>query len=219
MSWLVGWLTELVGSFHNQKALMSCPVFLDFIGLNCKCFPLPDYILPSAHNDIKRKIRSELLNRSKDTAIGYDLKIAQNRKSSSQNAGKTINYTAQSVADESLLIIENVKLKKNPVIEISMDEEVDAPRDNTERIQRLLTKLANTCIQIEQKQKVNLGFMDDFDLHQAYTGDQVKRLFKGDGSKTLGLLEHLKNPKISPSVLKLLARMFDPQRNSSYLHF
>ena len=44
-------------------------------------------------------------------------------------------------------------------------------------------------------------------------------MFKGDGSKTLGLLEHLKNPKISPSVLKLLARMFDPQRNSSYLHF
>ena len=32
------YLTELVSKFHMQKALMSCPVFLDFIDLNCKEF-------------------------------------------------------------------------------------------------------------------------------------------------------------------------------------
>ena len=31
---------------------------------------------------------------------------------------------------------------------------------------------------IEQNKSVNLDFIDEFDLHQAYTADQVKRLFK-----------------------------------------
>ena len=94
-------------------------------------------------------------------------------------SSKGQNYVAQSIPDQSLLIIEDIKnQKKNPTIKIFEEDEEEAPRDNIERINRLLQKLTNSCTLIEQKQKVNLGFIDDFDLHQAYTGDQVKRLFK-----------------------------------------
>ena len=69
----VEYLTELVSKLHMQKALMSCPVFLDFIGLNCKELVESNYDVFVAHNDIKRKIISELLNRSKESQISYEL--------------------------------------------------------------------------------------------------------------------------------------------------
>ena len=56
-----------------QKALMSCPVFLDFIGLNCKNLTMLINLMFTAHNDIKRKIISELLNRTKETQINFDI--------------------------------------------------------------------------------------------------------------------------------------------------
>ena len=53
------------------------------------------------------------------------------------NKGK--NYAAQSVPDQSLLIIEDLKdLKKNPTINIIEEDEEEAPKDNIERINRLL---------------------------------------------------------------------------------
>ena len=140
----VEYLTELVSKFHMQKALMSCPVFLDFIGLNCKEFIVSNQVVILAHNDIKRKIISELLNRSKESQISYELGSYAIRKIHSTKNAKTNQeqrYDAQSVPDQSLLVIDSIKLKKNLQVDILKEEDEEAPKDNNERISRLLQKL------------------------------------------------------------------------------
>ena len=127
------------------------------------------------------------------------------------------HIVAQTVPNESLMIIQNIK--KKPEVEVLIEDEEDPPKDNTERINRLLSKLDQCNKLIKAKKTINLHFLNDFDLHLMYKDDQIKRLFKGDGMNQLGLLEHLKSPQLASSILKLLARIFDPQRNTSYLQF
>ena len=180
-----------------------------------------------AYNDIKRKIISELNNRARSEAaknfamIGIPLRKIQ----STQNVGHTMtegdmeHIVAQSVPNQSLMIIENIKKKKNPEVEVLIEDEENPPKDNTERINRLLSKLDHCCKRLNANKTTNLNFLENFDLHQVYKDDQIKRLFKGDGMSQIGLPEYLCNEQISSSILKLLARIFDPQRNQSYLQF
>ena len=59
------------------------------------------------------------------------------------NSNQEQRYDAKSVPDQSLLVIDSIKLKKNLKVGILKEEEEDeeAPKDNNERISRLLQKL------------------------------------------------------------------------------
>ena len=57
------------------------------------------------------------------------------------NSNQEQRYDAKSVPDQSLLVIDSIKLKKNLKVGILKEEDEEAPKDNNERISRLLQKL------------------------------------------------------------------------------
>ena len=71
-----------------------------------------------------------------------------------------------------------------------------------------------------EKLSQELLYLDEFDLHTAaYNEDQIKRTFIGNGLRQKGLLSQISNPSLASPVLKLLARIFDPQKNVGYSAF
>ena len=63
------------------------------------------------------------------------------------------------------MIIENIKKKKNPEVEVLIEDEENPPKDNTERINRLLSKLDHCCKRLNANKTTNLNFLENFDLH------------------------------------------------------
>lgn len=65
-----------------------------------------------------------------------------------------------------------------PEVEVLLDEEEETPpKDNNERVERLLSKLEQCCKLLKVDKTVDLRFLDDFDLHTGYKEDQIKRIF------------------------------------------
>ena len=69
----------------------------------------------------------------------YAIRKIHSTKNSNSNQEQ--RYDAKSVPDQSLLVIDSIKLKKNLKVSILKEEDEEAPKDNNERISRLLQKL------------------------------------------------------------------------------
>ena len=62
------------------------------------------------------------------------------------------------------MIIANVKQRKESEVEVLIEDEDNPPKDNTERINRLLSKLDKCCKLLNADKTANLHFLEDFDL-------------------------------------------------------
>lgn len=175
------------------KKLLQCPHFDEFI----------DFI---SQPEIKRKIFKQLQDDdNKGMQPNERVRKAQssNFLGQSSDVPKTGIYSKQALASKT---------------------EVDPePKSNNERVKRLLDKLeqAAQLSDFEERAKV-LNYLDEFNLfiqNDAYTDDDLKRIFYGNGLTQKGLLGQMENPRLAKSILKLLGRIVDTEKNLSYRSF